>query len=95
VPRQATLQNSRTKSDRIVGTVIRRNGIGKLNERKTIQDLPLGEGLLDTKAWRVDLKAYRPVARFGASFYITTNDRFVISDNEGEAPQTNFAIDQM
>ena len=95
VLRQATLQNSRTKSARIVGTDIRRYGIGKLNEHKTIQDLPFGERLVDTKAWRVNLKAYRPVARFGASFYITTNDRFAISDNEGEAPQTNSAIDQM
>jgi flavin reductase (DIM6/NTAB) family NADH-FMN oxidoreductase RutF len=60
-----------------------------------IKWLAAREGLVDTKAWRVDLKAYRPVARFGASFYITTNDRFAISDNEGEAPQTNSAIDQI
>jgi flavin reductase (DIM6/NTAB) family NADH-FMN oxidoreductase RutF len=60
-----------------------------------IKWLAAREGLVDTKAWRVNLKAYRPVARFGASFYITTNDRFAISDNEGEAPQTNSAIDQI
>ena len=60
-----------------------------------IKWLAARDGLVDTKAWRVNLKAYRPVARFGASFYITTNDRFAISDNEGEAPQTNSAIDQI
>jgi len=60
-----------------------------------IKWLAAREGLVDTEAWRVNLKAYRPVARFGASFYITTNDRFAISDNEGEAPQTNSAIDQI
>jgi hypothetical protein len=43
----------------------------------------------------VNLKDYRPVARFGASFYTRTDDRFAISDNEGELPNVNTAIDQM
>jgi flavin reductase (DIM6/NTAB) family NADH-FMN oxidoreductase RutF len=34
------------------------------------------DGLIDAEAWRVRLKEYFPVARFGASFYVTTRDRF-------------------
>jgi flavin reductase (DIM6/NTAB) family NADH-FMN oxidoreductase RutF len=34
------------------------------------------EGLIDTATWRVKLQEYFPVARFGASFYVTTRDRF-------------------
>ena len=60
-----------------------------------IQWLAARDGLIDTKAWRVNLKDYRPVARFGASFYTRTDDRFAISDNEGELPNVNTAIDQM
>ena len=37
-------------------------------------------GLIDTEAWRVNLRDYHPVARFGASFYTRTNDRFSLSD---------------
>lgn len=33
------------------------------------------DGLIDTEAWRVRLQDYFPVARFGASFYVTTRDR--------------------
>ncbi|MBL8382411.1 MAG: flavin reductase family protein [Burkholderiales bacterium] len=39
------------------------------------------DGLIDTAAWRVNLRDYHPVARFGASFYIRTADRFVIADD--------------
>ena len=60
-----------------------------------IQWLAARDGLIDTKAWRVNLKDYRPVARFGASFYTRTDDRFAIADNEGELPKVNTAIDQM
>ena len=60
-----------------------------------IQWLAARDGLLDTKTWRVNLKDYRPVARFGASFYTRTDDRFAISDNEGELPQVDTAIDQI
>jgi flavin reductase (DIM6/NTAB) family NADH-FMN oxidoreductase RutF len=38
------------------------------------------DGLIDTEAWRVNLRHYHPVARFGASFYNTTRDRFAIED---------------
>jgi flavin reductase (DIM6/NTAB) family NADH-FMN oxidoreductase RutF len=34
------------------------------------------DDLIDTDAWRVRLQNYFPVARFGASFYVTTRDRF-------------------
>ena len=60
-----------------------------------IQWLAARDGLIDTKTWRVNLKDYRPVARFGASFYTRTDDRFAISDNEGELPQVDTAIDQI
>jgi flavin reductase (DIM6/NTAB) family NADH-FMN oxidoreductase RutF len=60
-----------------------------------IKWLAARDGLIDTKAWRVNLKDYRPVARFGASFYTRQNDRFAISDNVGEEPKNNSAIDQM
>jgi hypothetical protein len=51
--------------------------------------------LIDTEAWRVNLRDYKPVARFGASFYTRTEDRFSLSDKPGEAPVVNTAIDQM
>ena len=60
-----------------------------------IKWLAARDGLIDTKAWRVNLKDYRPVARFGASFYTRQNDRFAISDNVGEEPKNNSAIDQI
>lgn len=37
-------------------------------------------GLIDTEAWRVNLREYFPVARFGASFYTKSNERFAIED---------------
>ncbi len=45
------------------------------------------EGLVDTATWRVRLQDYHPVGRFGASFYVTTRDRFAIdgTDREGRA----------
>lgn len=42
-----------------------------------------------------DTKDNCPVARFGASFYTRTDDRFAIADNEGELPKVNTTIDQM
>jgi flavin reductase (DIM6/NTAB) family NADH-FMN oxidoreductase RutF len=36
------------------------------------------DGLIDTVAWRVKLQDYFPVARFGASFYINTRERFTL-----------------
>jgi len=60
-----------------------------------IKWLAAREGLIDTQAWRVNLKDYRPVARFGASFYTRTNDRFAISDDESEDPKNTSSIDQI
>jgi flavin reductase (DIM6/NTAB) family NADH-FMN oxidoreductase RutF len=52
------------------------------------------DGLIDTERWRVRLQDYHPVGRFGASFYVRTNDRFAI---EGEATPTSgsTAIDEI
>ncbi len=36
------------------------------------------DGLIDTATWRVRLQDYHPVGRFGASYYVTTRDRFAI-----------------
>jgi flavin reductase (DIM6/NTAB) family NADH-FMN oxidoreductase RutF len=60
-----------------------------------IQWLAARQGLIDTQAWRVNLRDYKPVARFGASFYTRTEDRFSLSDKAGEAPSGHTAIDQM
>ena len=38
------------------------------------------DGLIDTDTWRVRLQDYFPVGRFGASFYVTTRDRYAIGD---------------
>jgi flavin reductase (DIM6/NTAB) family NADH-FMN oxidoreductase RutF len=48
--------------------------------------------LVDTEKWRVRLQHYFPVARFGASFYVTTRERFSLE--AGETPKAN-AIDEM
>jgi flavin reductase (DIM6/NTAB) family NADH-FMN oxidoreductase RutF len=37
--------------------------------------------LIDTETWRVRLQDYFPVARFGASFYIKTRDRFSLENS--------------
>lgn len=36
------------------------------------------DDLIDTDAWRVRLQNYFPVARFGASFYVGTRQRFTL-----------------
>ena len=43
-----------------------------------IVSLHTRDELIDTDAWRVRLADYAPVARFGASFYTTTRDRFTL-----------------
>lgn len=60
-----------------------------------IKWLAARDGLIDTKRWRVNLQDYRPIARFGASFYTRTDDRFSLADpSNGVAPhQTD--IDQI
>jgi flavin reductase (DIM6/NTAB) family NADH-FMN oxidoreductase RutF len=52
-------------------------------------------GLIDTEAWRVNLRDYSPVARFGASFYIRCGDRFAMSDAQGTPAPTDTPIDRM
>jgi flavin reductase (DIM6/NTAB) family NADH-FMN oxidoreductase RutF len=53
------------------------------------------DGLIDTQAWRVNLRDYRPVARFGASFYTRTDDRFSLSDAPGESAPKSTRIDEL
>jgi flavin reductase (DIM6/NTAB) family NADH-FMN oxidoreductase RutF len=62
-----------------------------------VQWLAARPGLVDTDAWRVNLRDYHPVARFGASFYTRTSDRFSFADDAttgNEAP-TATAIDKL
>jgi flavin reductase (DIM6/NTAB) family NADH-FMN oxidoreductase RutF len=58
-----------------------------------VQWLSVREGLVDTETWRVRLQDYHPVGRFGASFYVTTRDRFAIAGPDEEARRT--AIDEI
>lgn len=60
-----------------------------------IQWLAAREGLIDTEAWRVNLRDYSPIARFGASFYTRTEDRFSLADRVGETPLNQTSIDQI
>ncbi len=53
------------------------------------------DGLIDTVAWRVNLRDYHPVARFGASFYTRTNDRFSMAEAPGERPPSSTGIDEI
>ena len=48
------------------------------------------EDLVDLERYRVKLQNYFPVARFGASFYVRTRDRFSM-----EAPQEVNVIDSL
>jgi flavin reductase (DIM6/NTAB) family NADH-FMN oxidoreductase RutF len=52
------------------------------------------EGLIDTDTWRVRLQDYFPVARFGASFYVNTRERFSL-EGSADAPATTTPIDEM
>jgi flavin reductase (DIM6/NTAB) family NADH-FMN oxidoreductase RutF len=60
-----------------------------------IQWLAARDGLIDTQAWRVNLRDYHPVGRFGASFYTRTNERFSMADAPGDAATQSTSIDQM
>jgi flavin reductase (DIM6/NTAB) family NADH-FMN oxidoreductase RutF len=53
-----------------------------------VQWLSVREGLVDSEQWRVRLQDYHPVGRFGASFYVTTRDRFAIAAEEASARST-------
>ena len=50
--------------------------------------LSVREGLVDTATWRVRLQDYHPVGRFGASFYVKTNERFAIGDAKSSESET-------
>lgn len=43
------------------------------------------DGLVDSETWRVRLQDYHPVGRFGASFYVTTRERFAIDGQDRES----------
>ena len=60
-----------------------------------VQWMAAREGLIDTQAWRVNLRDYAPVARFGASFYIRCGDRFAMADAQTGTASTETPIDQM
>lgn len=60
-----------------------------------IQWLAAREGLIDTQAWRVNLRDFHPVGRFGASFYTRTNERFSMADAPGDVASSSTPIDQM
>ena len=60
-----------------------------------IQWLAARDGLIDTQAWRVNLRQYSPVARFGASFYTRTTDRFSLSEAAQESPPVSTPIDEI
>lgn len=50
------------------------------------------DGLIDLTRYRVRLQNFFPVARFGASFYIRTRDRFALG---GPAASESTAIDEI
>lgn len=53
------------------------------------------EGLVDTELWRVRLQNYFPVARFGASFYVNTRDRFSLDTTALRQPALSTSIDEI
>ena len=53
-----------------------------------IKWLSARNGLIDTEKWRVNLRQYTPVARFGASYYIRSSDRFSIGQ-DGQSHSEN------
>ena len=58
-----------------------------------VEALHAREGLIDTERWRVRLQEYFPVARFGASFYLRSRDRFAMESADVKDRQT--AIDEI
>ena len=60
-----------------------------------IRWLAARDGLIDTQAWRVNLREYSPVARFGASFYTRTQDRFSLNDEPKKSAPVSTAIDEL
>lgn len=60
-----------------------------------IVHLAARDGLVDTQAWRVNLRDYHPVARFGASFYTGCRERFSLADAAGQTAATATGIDEL
>jgi flavin reductase (DIM6/NTAB) family NADH-FMN oxidoreductase RutF len=60
-----------------------------------VQWLAARDGLIDTTAWRVNLRDYHPVARFGASFYTTCRERFAVGASAQQTNPNSTAIDQL
>ena len=60
-----------------------------------VQWLAARDGLVDTQAWRVNLREFQPVGRFGASFYVRCGDRFVMGGADGQAGSTETTIDRL
>ena len=61
-----------------------------------VQWLCARDGLVDTQTWRVRLQDYHPVARFGASFYINTRERFTLEAPDAtRAASRSTNIDEM
>jgi len=60
-----------------------------------IKWLAARDGLIDTQAWRVNLREYSPVARFGARFYTRTHDRFSLNDEAQESAPVSTSINQL
>lgn len=56
-----------------------------------VQWLATRNGLVDTQAWRVNLREFHPVGRFGASFYTRCGDRFEMA----EVSSISTPIDQL
>ncbi|MBX3605494.1 MAG: flavin reductase family protein [Piscinibacter sp.] len=59
-----------------------------------VQWLHARDGLVDSATWRVRLQDYHPVGRFGASFYVTTRDRFAIDGQDRES-RASTSIDEI
>jgi flavin reductase (DIM6/NTAB) family NADH-FMN oxidoreductase RutF len=65
-----------------------------------VQWMAARDGLIDTALWRVNLRDYEPVARFGASFYIRCGDRYAMADHgaalsASAAPHAQRAVDSV
>jgi len=53
------------------------------------------DGLIDLEHFRVRLQEYFPVARFGASFYTGTRERFVLGAKSDDAAARSTSIDEI
>lgn len=60
-----------------------------------IRHLHAADGLVDTELWRVALADFHPVGRFGASFYVTTENRFSLASDASGTPVSATDIDRL